>query len=265
MLNNNSITVVLTTFNSSSYVDKSIESILNQSINVNTIIIVDDNSDDFQSLKEIVNNFIIKNNIDIKLISNKEIMGPGHNRNLAWSLCNTEFIAFCDDDDIWHKDKLKYQFNIIKKKKTIMLVASKKKFFSENLNMIVYKSLSLKTIKLSFIKLLFTNSIATSSVILRSDLKDRFLNEFYAEDYYLWLSILKKKYECYLINEYLCSEIYTNKKTKLSRDNLNMQRGVQNVLNKFYNKSLVNNMLVNFAKFFHFFKYYLKNKVKSSY
>ena len=126
MLNNNSITVVLTTFNSSSYVDKSIESILNQSINVNTIIIVDDNSDDFQSLKEIVNNFIIKNNIDIKLISNKEIMGPGHNRNLAWSLCNTEFIAFCDDDDIWHKDKLKYQFNIIKKKKTIMLVASKK-------------------------------------------------------------------------------------------------------------------------------------------
>ena len=257
MLDNN-ITVVLTTFNSSPYVFQTIQSIINQSIKVNKIIIIDDNSEDFQSLKEIVNNFIIENHIDIKLISNKNYMGPGHNRNHAWSLCNTEFIAFCDDDDIWHKDKLKYQLRILKKNKTTMLVASKKKIFSKNSNMIMYDILSLKIIKLSFIKLLFKNSIATSSVILRSDIKDRFLNEFYAEDYYLWLSILKKKYECYLIDEYLCSEIYTNKKIKLSRDTLNMHRGIQSVLNKFYNHGVVNNMLINFAKFFHYLKYFFK-------
>lgn len=253
------ISVVITTFNSSNFIEKTLNSVFDQSLKVKKIFIIDDNSSDLDKLKIITRNFNEKKEVKITLISNKENLGPGHSRNIGWSKCQTKYIAFLDDDDYWYQDKLKYQLDIFKKKKTIKLVAAKKKSSNKLLN--INMSFDLKLIKLSFVKLLFKNSIATSSVVLRTDIKDRFLNEFYAEDYYLWLSILKKKYECYLINEYLCSEIYTNKKTKLSRDNLNMQRGVQNVLNKFYNKSLVNNMLVNFVKFYH----YLKNVLKIIY
>lgn len=226
----------------------------------NKIILIDDNSNDLILLKEIVKK-IKKNKFEnIQLISNNKNMGPGYNRNLGWSICNTEFIAFCDDDDIWHQDKLKYQLQILIDRKNIKLVASKKKSLNKTLN--IKNSLSLKLTKFSFVKLLFKNSIATSSVILRTDVKDRFLNEFYAEDYYLWLSILKKKYDCYLINEYLCSEIYTNKKVNLSSDILDMHRGVQKVLNKFYNGNFFNNILIDFAKLFNYLKYIVKKLFK---
>ena len=255
-----SITVIILTYNSSKFITKTIESIIYQSIRPTKIIIVDDNSNDLTFLKKLIDE--IKNDKfkNIELIANSQNRGPGYNRNLGWSICNTEFIAFCDDDDIWHQDKLKYQLQILKKKKNIKLIASKKKSLNKTLN--IKDSLSLELTKFSFVKLLFKNSIATSSVILRSDVKDRFLSEFYAEDYYLWLSILKKKYECYLINDNLCMEMITNKKIKLSGDILNMHRGVQKVLNKFYNGNFFNNILIDFAKLFNYLKYIVKKLYK---
>jgi len=250
------ISVVITTFNSSNFIEKTLNSVFDQSLKVKKIFIIDDNSSDLDKLKIITRKFNKKKEVKITLISNKENLGPGHSRNIGWSKCQTKYIAFLDDDDYWYRDKLKYQLDILKKKKTIKLVAAKKKSLNKPLN--INMSFGLKLIKLSFVKLLFKNSIATSSVVLRTDVKDRFLSEFYAEDYYLWLSILKKKYECYLINDNLCTEMITNKKIKLSGDILNMHRGVRNVLNKFYNDNYINNMLINFAKLFNFFKYIIK-------
>ena len=50
----------------------------------------------------------------IELIFNSQNRGPGYNRNLGWSLCDTEFIAFCDDDDIWFPRKLELQLLAMK-------------------------------------------------------------------------------------------------------------------------------------------------------
>ena len=54
MLYQNSITVIITTYNSSSYIEKSIESVLNQTIKVSNILIIDDNSADVFTLKKII-------------------------------------------------------------------------------------------------------------------------------------------------------------------------------------------------------------------
>ena len=112
--------------------------------------------------------------------------------------------------------------------------------------------------KISFLKLLFKNYIPTSSVLMKSDLKERFLNKYRAEDYYLWLSILKKKSECYLINDFLCEEIRFENRLKLSNDNNKIYKAVQNVLNKFYSDNLINNLLVSFAKLYYYFKMIVK-------
>ena len=73
MFNQNSISVIITTYNSSTYFEKAIESVLNQSIKVETIIIVDDCSEDFKNLKEKLSKIVFNNkNTNFELIHNKK-------------------------------------------------------------------------------------------------------------------------------------------------------------------------------------------------
>lgn len=252
-----SITVVICTYNSSLFIKKTISSIINQSLVPDKIIIVDDNSNDLEILKKLIDKFKNQYFKNIELISCTKNKGPGYNRNLAWSYCNSEFIAFCDDDDYWHKDKLKIQIKILNNNKNIKLIASKKKYL-DHVQKFNNQNINTNLLKLSFFKLLFKNYIPTSSVVCRSKLKDRFLHAYYAEDYFLWLSILKKNYECYLINDYLCGEIKIKKKIKLSSDIKKIHLGVQNVLSQFYSDKLLNNTLISFAKFYYYLKMILK-------
>ena len=250
------VTVITTTYESSIYIDKCLQSVISQTIKPKEIIIVDDNSSDQKLLKKKIEKFKIDFFPNIKFIVNKENLGPGYSRNLAWSKCTTQFIAFLDDDDIWYNDKLKVQLDIFKKYKNTQLVACKKKMLNQYS---IFNERNFPNIKkISFLKLLFKNYIPTSSVLMKSDLKERFLNKYRAEDYYLWLSILKKKSECYLINDFLCEEIRFENRLKLSNDNNKIYKAVQNVLNKFYSDNLINNLLVSFAKLYYYFKMIVK-------
>ena len=53
-LNSDSHLVIITTYNSSAYIEKSIKSVLNQTIKVSNILIIDDNSADVFILKKII-------------------------------------------------------------------------------------------------------------------------------------------------------------------------------------------------------------------
>ena len=98
------ITVLMSTYNGEKYIKEQIESILNQSISDLKIIIRDDGSKDntINILNEYKNKYT-----NIKIIN-------GENKGAAQSFIEllkynmkTDFIAFCDQDDIWEKDKLK--------------------------------------------------------------------------------------------------------------------------------------------------------------
>lgn len=254
MLYQNSITVVITTYNSSAHIEKSIESVLKQTIKVNNIFIIDDNSSDIFILNEIVNKINKKSYVEIKLISNKLNKGPGFNRNHIWSKCKTEFIAFLDDDDFWYHDKLEQQLGIFKNNNNTILVAGKKKM----LNQFYTYSIKNNSYRISFKSLLFKNFIPTSSVVLKTNIKDRFLNKYYAEDYYLWLSIVNKNHNCYFINSYICEELKDIKKEKLSSNTKEINQNVQLVLNKFYSENFINNIFISMAKIFYYLKRYKK-------
>ncbi len=251
MLYQNSITAVITTFNSAKYIDKSIESVLKQTINIKKLIVVDDFSQDFRELEIQINKIKVKNkSIDIDIIKNYQNKGPGFSRNIAWSKVDTEYIAFLDSDDIWKLDKIENQLKIFNLKKNISLVASA-------------KDRKIKNFKTGFAnidKMIFRNLVPLSSVLIKSKISHRFEEKYYAEDYELWLNFLFDNLNIYIINEVLCFENKNVIKKNLSNNYLAMTIETQKTLSKFLFKKKKYFFYILIAKFFEIIKFFIRVK-----
>lgn len=100
------ITVVMGTFNGEAYLQAQLDSLLGQTLTDWRLLISDDGSSD--RTREIIHRFATQNpNCDIKLIDGP---GQGFARNfmsaLHHEMCRDCIVAFCDQDDVWHPQKL---------------------------------------------------------------------------------------------------------------------------------------------------------------
>lgn len=210
-----SVTVVIPAYNAESTLEKAVQSVLEQTVPVETIIIVNDGSKDgtlkiAESLKE--KSAISANAPEIKIIST-ENSGVSHARNTGIKAASTEFIAFLDSDDSWHAEKIEKQIQIFAEHKDASLVST---------SSTVKKSFSGKTKLISYWHLLIRNHVITSSAmartaVLQSLLFDETLKR--AEDYNLWLKIGKTG-KLYFIDEELVffADKRTFGQTGLSKD-----------------------------------------------
>ena len=98
------ISIALACYNGENYIHDQIQSILNQTISNLELIICDDKSSD-DTVKVIQN---IDDN-RIKLFQNEKQLGVVKNFEKAISLCNGDYIALSDQDDIWVAEKLEKQ------------------------------------------------------------------------------------------------------------------------------------------------------------
>jgi glycosyltransferase involved in cell wall biosynthesis len=98
------ISVALTTYNGQKYIMEQLQSICNQSIKPDEIIIYDDCSND--NTIEIITNFILNNNINIKLYINQNNIGFTQNFAKAIASCNGDLIFIADQDDVWFNNKI---------------------------------------------------------------------------------------------------------------------------------------------------------------
>lgn len=100
------ISVALCTYNGSSYIEKQLNSILDQQdFKVNEIVICDDNSTD--ETLEILNDFKAKHPSVFSIHVNEYNVGSTKNFEKAISLCSGDYIFLADQDDIWKEDKIK--------------------------------------------------------------------------------------------------------------------------------------------------------------
>lgn len=106
---NNLVTVCIATYNGEKYIKEQLDSIINQSYKNIEIIIQDDCSTDrtFEILKE------YKEHNSIKIFQNQENIGYIKNFESVLKKANGEFIAICDQDDIWDLKKLEILLNSI--------------------------------------------------------------------------------------------------------------------------------------------------------
>lgn len=115
--------IVLTTYNGSKFIIELLDSIKNQTRKPDEVIIVDDvSTDDTASIvKEYIEKYALKN---WHIIINDNNIGWKKNFRKAISLCTGEIIMFCDQDDIWHEDKVDVMCNIIEQNKDIKVLIS---------------------------------------------------------------------------------------------------------------------------------------------
>lgn len=107
---NQLVSIALCTYNGAAHLVEQLNSIIDQTYFNLEIIVVDDCSSD--NTLSILEDFKYKDS-RIKIYENTENLGYVKNFEKAISLCNGQFIALCDQDDIWALDKIAVLLNNI--------------------------------------------------------------------------------------------------------------------------------------------------------
>ena len=167
-MENEKISIILPTYNRANLIEKSIESVLNQTYQNFELIIIDDGSTD--NTEEIIQSIDDDRIRYIKYETNK---GATYARNLGIKEATGDYISFQDSDDIYLETKLEEQYNnlitnesdmdfckvdidlnfthLIKKKKKQLVNVNKEEYFKELVcgNYIITASILIKKEKIS--------------------------------------------------------------------------------------------------------------------
>ena len=254
------VSVIVTTYNRPDLVKKTILSILNQTFIDFELIVVDNYSDyNFFGLIEEINDertyaFQNKNNGNISI-----------NRNFALEIAKGDFIAFCDDDDIWENNKLQVQVDFICKNKL-----QKEKFvlYSNCLEQhpTFNKTTAKKKIK-DINDFIFGNQIVLStSMVSNNLLKERFSEDrrFIAvEDYLFWMNLKLQNYRFFLITNSLLVLKIDNTSMSLKNYGMNHLRTVKALINIYQKKnSKMDSLNLIFSIFIELSKFLTKRIIK---
>ncbi len=197
------ISVIIPTLNREKLLAKTIDSVLNQTIKADEIIIIDDGSTD--NTKNIVNNY---HNDTIKYIYQTN-QGVSNARNNGIKIATNEWLCFLDSDDIWADNKLEKQI-VFHKENPHILFSHTDELWLFNDKIIKQKKHQLKPSGFCFKENIANTLIGASTMMIHKKvLKDiGYFDEklIACEDYDLWLRILAK-YELGLINEKLITKI----------------------------------------------------------
>ncbi|KOR31249.1 hypothetical protein TI04_01815 [Achromatium sp. WMS2] len=98
------ISVLLATYNGAKFIAEQLESIITQTVLPYEIVVCDDVSQD--NTLDIINSVIPSTSVPIRIFVNSHNKGYAQNFFDGIKLCNGEYVAFCDQDDVWLPHKL---------------------------------------------------------------------------------------------------------------------------------------------------------------
>ncbi len=99
------ISVAMATYNGSRFLGEQLESLGRQQRLPRELVVVDDGSRD--DTLQVVRSFAQGAPFPVRIYSNGENLGYGETFLKAASLCEGEWIAFCDQDDVWLPEKIR--------------------------------------------------------------------------------------------------------------------------------------------------------------
>lgn len=131
------ISVLMATYNPNLiWLKEQIESINNQTYENIEVIILDDCSEysNYKKIEELAKSLITK--FSLKIFRNENNIGSNKTFEKLSLLSKGKYLSYCDQDDIWVKDKLSLLYQKIKKNKDTLLVYSDMKIIDDTNNVI---------------------------------------------------------------------------------------------------------------------------------
>ncbi len=190
MIKNKLVSIAMTTYNGEKYIQKQLESILNQTYSILEIIICDDMSKD--RTVEIIKEYAKKDS-RIKLYINEKNLGFKKNFERVISLCSGSYIALADQDDIWKKNKIK---KLVENIGQYDLIHSTASLIDENSNVINEKWIKQDDFKYTFERFIFGNTVTGCTLLFKRQLLEDFFPIPSGEKYHdWWLGLLASKHK----------------------------------------------------------------------
>ena len=227
------ISVIIPTYNVSSFIECTLWSVLSQTYNNLEIIIIDDGSED-DTCKKIESLSSDK----IRLFRKKHTGNVGKNLNEGIEIARGEYIAILGSDDYWDKNKLEKQVRYINKYKLICSNGIKVDGLGNVITERFFDNIS-SDFEIDICQLLETNYVISSSVLGEKKIFQKyggFEQELgiRGEDYYLWLNIASS-HNIIFINETLVYyRIHRKNLTSVSiKEKINVMENSNNLRERF--------------------------------
>lgn len=193
---NKLISIVTPAYNTGSLIRETIDSVLAQTYPYWEMIIIDDASSD--ETCEIIRTYQ-KNDERIHLIHLEKNQGVANSRNIGLQEAKGRYIAFLDSDDIWLEQKLERQLMFMKNK-DIGFSFTQYRQFKESIQQ--YRKAVDIPQEVDYCSLLKSNVIGCLTVMIdREKIQGFYMIKQRHEDYIAWLSILKKGFKAYGLQE----------------------------------------------------------------
>jgi len=213
------VSIIVPTFNREKMLKETIDSLINQTFEDFEIVIVDNCSAD--NTESVVKSY---KNKKVRYFKNQNNGILAINMNYGMKKAKGEYIAFCDDDDLWMPDKLEKQLVEFEKDEKIGLVCTNGMNFNETGDYgLVHKNF-LNDNEFKFESLILRNPIINSSILIKKSVIDDvgMMDEepeiFGSEEYSLWIRT-SKKYKIKYIDSPLIKyrthpEVYRNEEAE---------------------------------------------------
>lgn len=249
-----SVSVIIPYYNSSITIGRAVQSIAEQTLLPEEVIIINDCSSDPKT-NDVLEDIVKKYEAYFKIILLETIKnsGPGTARNIGWDRAKGEYIAFLDSDDAWLHKKIEIQYNFMKENDTIKFSCTKILVGGE-------KDINSDEIRFLYINkwksLFFHNSTGTPTVMIKRNIPLRFEEgKRYAEDYLLFLKILFH-YEGVVVDASLCrcfKNLYGE--SGLSKDLWEIEKGELQCFYELFRSKYIPLWLLLLSLFFSYIKY----------
>ncbi|WP_419869713.1 glycosyltransferase family 2 protein [Chryseobacterium sp. CT-SW4] len=203
------VSIITPCYNSSDFIEETIQSVLNQTYDNWEWLITDDLSTD--NTVEILRKY---NDPRIKLEVLEKNGGAGNARNQSLKRAQGRYIAFLDSDDYWYPNYLETMIGYMEDHKAELVYCNYSRC-DENLNPVLKDFQADKIV--TFSNLLKTCRLAPVATVYDSQRVGKFLfpENSKREDHVMWLNLLKQVPEGYPVKQTLAK--YRMRENSVSR------------------------------------------------
>lgn len=196
------VSIIIPTHNSQLTILETLDSVQNQTYEDFEVILVDDASTDNTVLAVKNHDLFRKNKLKLRVLSNN--VGVAEARNVGLNLSKGKYVAFIDGDDVWYRNKLELQVTRLHED-DVNFVFSNYDLMNSQGEIIGKRENRPGQYALS--DFLRGNPAGTLTVVVARNLLIQVggFPNVHHEDYALWLTLVKRNIQGYLMKERLAA------------------------------------------------------------